>query len=156
MSFSVKTTSNALAALQTLNQTQRALSNTQAHINSGFKVAGAKDDASTFAIAQGMRGDIAGLRAVGDSLSLGQATVNVALAAAESISGKLTLLKDKVVQAQSANVDKFAIQKDVQAIKQEIDDTAAAAQFNGVNLIKSGGTGLSVISSLNRTSATAV
>src|SRR3954468_4666882 len=123
MAFSVNTNANALAALQTLNFTQRALSSTQAHINSGFKVGGAKDDASTFAIAQGMRGDIGGLRAVGDSLALGEATANVALAAAQSISDKLITLKDKVVQAQSANVDKTAIQKDVAALKKEIDDT---------------------------------
>jgi flagellin len=156
MAFSVNTNSNALAALQTLNMTQRALATTQGHINTGFKVGGAKDDASTFAIAQGMRGDIAGLRAVGDSLSLGQATVNVALSAAQSISDKLTQLKDKVTQAQAANVDKDAINKDVQALKQQINDTANAAQFNGVNLLKTGGAGLDVISSLNRSSATAV
>jgi flagellin len=156
MSFSVNTNSNALAALQTLNMTQRSLSATQAHINTGYKIGGAKDDASTFAIAQGMRGDIAGLRAVGDSLSLGQATVNVALNAAQSISDKLISLKDKVTQAQSANVDKVAIQKDVAALKKEIDDTAAAAQFNGVNLLNTGGTGLQVISSLNRTGASTV
>src|SRR5947208_3486830 len=41
MSFSVNTNSNALAALQTLNLTQRSLSTTQAHINSGFKGGGA-------------------------------------------------------------------------------------------------------------------
>jgi flagellin len=136
--------------------TQRALATTQGHINTGFKVGGAKDDASTFAIAQGMRGDIAGLRAVGDSIALGQATANVALSAAQSISDKLTQLKDKVVQAQAANVDKDAINKDVQSIKQQINDTANAAQFNGVNLLKAGGAGLDVISSLNRSSATAV
>src|SRR4051812_39034589 len=97
MSFSVNTNSSALAALQTLNQTNRSLSATQARINTGFKVGGAKDNASTFAIAQGMRGDIAGLKAVQESLSLGGSTVNVALSAAQSISGKLTDMYNKVV-----------------------------------------------------------
>ena len=35
-------------------------------------------------IAQGMRGDIAGLKTVSDSLSLGLSTVNVALSAAQT------------------------------------------------------------------------
>ena len=67
MGFSVNTNAGALAALSTLNQTNRSLEKTQERINTGFKVNGARDNASTFAIAQGMRGDIAGLKAVQDS-----------------------------------------------------------------------------------------
>ena len=52
MSYSVNTNASALAALQTLNQTQRSLQTTQGRVNSGFKVGSAQDNASTFAIAQ--------------------------------------------------------------------------------------------------------
>jgi len=154
MSFSVNTNSSALAALQTLNQTNRSLSATQARINTGFKVGGAKDNASTFAIAQGMRGDIAGLKAVQESLSLGGSTVNVALSAAQSISNKLTHMYQKVVAGRASNVDRGKIQPDIDSIKSAIDDVANAAQFNGVNLLTTAATGaLSVTSSLNRTAA---
>src|SRR5690349_21838578 len=157
MGFSVNTNGSALAALRTLNMTSRALNDTQSRINTGFKVNGAKDNASTFAIAQGMRGDIAGLKAVQESLSLGQATTNVALSAAQSISDKLSELKSKVTQGQASNVDRNAIQNDINAIVQSISDIGAAAQFNGVNLLNnSSASGLSVVSSLNRTSSTAV
>jgi flagellin len=157
MGFSVNTNGSALAALRTLNMTNRALSDTQARINTGFKVNGAKDNASTFAIAQGMRGDIAGLKAVQESLSLGQATTNVALSAAQSISDKLSQLKSKVTQGQASNVDRNAIQNDINSIVQSISDIGAAAQFNGVNLLNnSSAAGLSVVSSLNRTSSSAV
>src|SRR4051812_25881074 len=115
MSFSVNTNSSALVALQTLNQTQRNLATTQEHVNSGYKVGSAKDDASTFAIAQGMRGDIAGLKSVQDSLALGQATIDVALKAAGQISDALNTMKAKVTQGQAANVDRGAIQNDIQA-----------------------------------------
>jgi flagellin len=157
MGFSVNTNGSALAALRTLNATNRSLSDTQARINTGFKVNGAKDNASTFAIAQGMRGDIAGLKAVQESLSLGQATTNVALSAAQSISDKLSELKSKVTQGQASNVDRNAIQNDINSIVQSISDIGAAAQFNGVNLLNnSSAAGLSVVSSLNRTSSSAV
>ena len=156
MPFSVNNNASASAALQQLNLTNRALSGVQAHINSGFKIATAKDNASTFAIAQGMRGDIAGLKTVSDSLALGLSTVNVALSAAQTISDTLNTMKQKAVQAQAPNVDRGKIQADIASLVQTIDSTAAAAQFNGVNLLNNTTTNLAVVSSLNRTSATTV
>jgi flagellin len=154
MSFSVNTNNNALAALQTLNMTQRSMSTTQAHINTGYKVAGAADNASTFAIAQGMRGDIAGLNAVSQAINLGQATVAVASSAAQSISDKLNQLKDKVTQAQGQNVDRAKIQQDIDSLVSSIGDIGNAAQFNGVNLLNnSSPNGLDVVTSLNRTAS---
>jgi len=60
MSFSVNTNAGAMAALQYLNQTQGQLDQTQSAINSGLKVASAKDNGAIFAIAQNERGDVAG------------------------------------------------------------------------------------------------
>jgi flagellin len=156
MSFSVNTNSNALAALYTLGQTQRGLTETQNRINSGFKIGSAKDNASTFAIAQGMRGDIAGLKAVQDSLNIGQTTVNVAANAAQTISDKLNQLKNLVTQGQDPTADKNAIQNNINATISTINSIANAAQFNGVNLLNSTGSGLNVVSSLNRTSSSSV
>jgi flagellin len=154
MGFSVNTNSSSLAALQTLNSTTRQLNEAQVRINSGYKVNTAKDNASTFAIAQGMRGDIAGLKSTQESLSLGGSTVNVALTAATQISDILNQMKDKVIQGQVPNVDRGKIQADIDSFKQEITDIANAAQFNGVNLMKvDQPSALQVTSSLNRTAA---
>ena len=156
MSFSVNTNNNAMTAIRLLNSTNSQLSMTQERINSGFAVGGAKDDASTFTIAQGMRGDVAGFKAINDSLGFGEATVNVALSAAETISNRLNDMKSKIVQAQESSVDRDAIQRDITALTQQIDSIASAAQFNGVNLIENTGTtDLKVLSSLNRTSPSA-
>src|SRR5689334_9987762 len=121
MSFSVNTNTNALAALQTLNQTQRSLTATGAHINTGLKIADARDNASTFAIAQGMRADISGLKAVQDGLALGQATLTVANNAVKQIQDQLTDLQGKVVQGQDATVDKTAVQNGINAILSNIN-----------------------------------
>src|SRR6266446_10326662 len=130
MSFSVNTNTNALAALETLSHTQQSLTRTQNRVSSGLKIAGAADDASTFAIAQGQRGDIAGVQAVSGSLSLGSATVNVALQGTQSISDTLNLIKAKVVQGQDPTANAAAIQNDIASFVAQVTSTAAAAQFN--------------------------
>ncbi|MGZ5940020.1 MAG: flagellin N-terminal helical domain-containing protein, partial [Rhizomicrobium sp.] len=69
MSFSVNTNGGALIALQYLSATQSQLAVVQTQINSGLKVATARDDGATFAIAQNQRGAVAGYTAVTDSLN---------------------------------------------------------------------------------------
>ena len=70
---------------------------TQLRITTGLKVSGPKDDASTYAMAQNMRGDIGGMKAVQTALSNGQAVVNTAITAAQSISDLLLEMKAKVI-----------------------------------------------------------
>jgi flagellin len=157
VSFSVNTNSNALAALQTLSLTQQALTKTQARVSTGLRVSGAADDASTFAIAQGQRGDISGFQQVSASLVLGAAVVNVALQGATSISDTLNQLKAKVIQGLSSSAGSLpSIQNDINSLIAQIGSTGAAAQFNGVNLIQaasSATTDDSVLASLNRSGA---
>ena len=64
---SVNTNYGAMVALQQLNQTNSALETTQSRINTGLKVSSAKDNGAVFAIAQGMRSDVAGYGVVKDS-----------------------------------------------------------------------------------------
>lgn len=154
--FSVNTNNNAMAALRTLSQTNKSMSQVQSHINTGQLVSSASDNASTFAIAQGMRGDIAGLKAVKSTLQLGETTVNVAKTAAEQIFNKLNEMKTKVTEGQASNRDSAAIQRDVKSISDQINSIADAAQFNGVNLLKSDTAKFNVVSSLNRTDAKTV
>src|SRR5258706_5836514 len=83
--LSVNTNTGAMIALQYLNKTENDLLVAQTHINTGLKVATAKDDGATFAIAQNMRGNVSGYQAVSDSLRRGVSTVDVALSAGQSI-----------------------------------------------------------------------
>ena len=70
MVMSVNTNPGAMIALQSLTKTTNMLETTQFRITTGLRVNGPKDDAATFAIAQNMRGDIAGMSAVKTNLSL--------------------------------------------------------------------------------------
>ena len=64
MTISVNTNKPALIALQNLNKTNDDLSETQNRINTGLKIASAKDNASVYAIAQKQRAYISALGAV--------------------------------------------------------------------------------------------
>ena len=64
MVLSINTNLGALVALQHLNRTNDLLERSELNIITGLRVNGPKDDASTYAIAQNMRGDVAGMTAV--------------------------------------------------------------------------------------------
>ena len=102
---SVNTNVSAMAALQNLNATQAQLQTTQNRINTGMKVASAKDDGAIWAIAQNQRATSNSLNAVKDSLNRSSSTVDVAIAAGESISDLLTQMKSKALAASDVTLD---------------------------------------------------
>ncbi|HWA31029.1 MAG TPA: flagellin [Rhizomicrobium sp.] len=149
--LSVNTNSGAMIALQYLNQTNAQLQTTQNAINSGLKVASAKDDGATYAIAQNMRGDVAGYAAVTDSINRGISSVDVALSAGQSISDLLIEMKQKALAASDASMDtasRQALNEDFQALRDQITSIVNNAVFNGFNLIDGSATGgISVLAS---------
>ena len=108
MTFSVNTNTGAQVALQYLNATQGQLDQTQGAINSGLKVATAKDDGAIYAIAQNQRGAVAGFQSVINSLNNGSSAIDVALSAGQSISDALNQMKQKVVAAVDPSYDTVA------------------------------------------------
>ena len=75
---SINTNVAAMTALQSLTATNKALTETQNRISTGFRVADASDNAAYWSIATTMRSDNAALSTVQDALGLGAATVDVA------------------------------------------------------------------------------
>jgi flagellin len=157
MTLSVNTNLGAMIALQNLNSTTRDLEGTQLRITTGLKVNGPKDDASTYAIAQNMRGDIAGYHAVKTAMAGGDSTVNVAINGGKAISDLLIQMKAKVVQANQAGLDaasRTALNNDFVQLRNQIETIVATAEFNGSNLIKSGASNLSVLSTVDGSTIT--
>jgi len=142
MAFSVNTNAGALFALQSLNKTNSLLDSVQSRINTGLKVASAKDNAAVFAIAQGQRADLAGLDAVKGSLDRASSSLNVALAAAEAVSDLLIELKAKAATAIDPGTDaasRTALNDEYQSLIAQINTVVANAEFNGVNAVNTGG-----------------
>ncbi len=154
MSFSVNTNVGALTALQYLSSTQSALNQTQNHINSGLKVASARDDGSVYAIAQNQRGAVAGYAAVQDSLSRASSAVDVALSAGQSISDLLIQLKTKALAAADQSLDtasRQAMNQDFVALRDQIGTIVKNASFNGFNLVDGSTTQITALSSSDGT-----
>jgi flagellin len=142
MAFSVNTNAGAFAALQNLNKTNAALSTTQTQINTGLKVSSAKDDAATFAIAQKLRSDVAGLNAVKSSLDRASSTIDVAIAAGEAVSDLLIELKEKAVAAKDSGLDtasRASLNNDFTQLRSQITSIVQNAEFNGTNAVTAGG-----------------
>ena len=136
--ISVNTNSGAMIALEYLNQTQAQLTQTQNAINTGLKVSSAKDDGATYAIAQNMRGDVAGYQSVTDSLNRGMSAVDVATSAGQSISDLLIQMKQKALSAADSSIDtasRQALNQDFVALRDQITTIVKNAVFNGYNLI---------------------
>ena len=136
--LTVNTNTGAMVALQYLNQTNAQLQATQNAINTGLKVASAKDDGATFAIAQDMRGDVAGYSAVHDSLNRGMSAVDVALSAGQSISDLLIEMKQKSLAASDQSLDtasREALNEDFTALRDQIASIINNSVFDGFNLI---------------------
>ncbi len=148
MAFSVNTNISAMAALRTLSTTQNQLNSVQRQIETGLKVAEAKDDPSTFTIAQGMRGDVGSLKAIQEGLSFGQATVNMDNAGALQISQTIIDMNKKVTQSFNDGLDINILQEEVNALVAQITSVVGTTIFNGVNLIDGSGVDLEVLSAL--------
>ncbi len=136
--LSVNTNYGAMVALQQLNSTNMALSSTQERINTGLKVAGAKDNGAIYAIAQGMRADLSGFGVVLDSLDRVGSTTDVAIAAGEAIGDLLIDMKEKSLAASDTTLtasQRSAFSEDFKALRDQITTIVGNAEFNGVNLI---------------------
>ena len=113
---------------------------------------GPKDDASTYAIAQNQRGDIAGFKAIRTALASGESAVNVAIDAGKAISDLLIEIKAKVVQSNQSTLDaasRTALHNDMKALRDQITSIVNTAEFNDVNLIQSGAPTFSVLSNVD-------
>jgi flagellin len=154
MSFSVNTNTGAMTALQYLQQTQGQLNQTQSAINSGLKVATAKDDGAIYAIAQNQRGAVAGYSSVISSLNNGSSAIDVALSAGQSISDLLIQLKQKALSAADTSLDtasRQALNADFTALRDQISTIVKNAVFNGFNLVDGSTTKVQALASADGT-----
>ncbi len=152
--LSVNTNTGAMTALEYLNQTNSQLNATQSEISSGLHVASAKDNGATFAIAQNMRGDVAGYTAVTESLNRATSTVGVAMSAGQSISDLLIQMKQTALSASDQSLDtasRQALNASFVALRSQIASIVQNAQFNNFNVINGSTTQITALASSDGT-----
>lgn len=138
MSISVHTNKSALVALQNLNKTNDEMGVVQSHINTGLKIANARDNAAVWSIAQNQRADIGALGAVKMSLDRANSIAEVSMAAGETVSDLLVQLKEKVVAAMDTSIDdasRTALDSEFKSILRQIGQVTDNAAFDGANLL---------------------
>jgi flagellin len=126
-----------MVALQNLNATNTELNTTQQRINTGKKVGNAKDNGAIWAIAKNQSTTSNSLNAVKDSLQRGQSTIDVALAAGDTVTDLLGKMKEKALAASdtSLNTASFnALKSDFDSLRDQITKAVTNAKFNGVSI----------------------
>ncbi|WP_374274664.1 flagellin [Brevundimonas sp.] len=159
LSSSVNTNVGAMIALQNLNATNAELATTQSRINTGKKVASAKDNGAIWAIAQGQRAEIGALNAVSQSLARGVSAVDVAMAAGESVSDLLLQMKELALAATDETLStssRDALNEDFAALRDQIASVVENAEFNGVNLLGESATGFAALANADGSSTITV
>jgi flagellin len=156
---SINTNVGAMIALQNLNATSTQLQSTQTIISTGLKVASAKDDGATWAIAQNQRATASSLDAVKDSMNRASSVTDVALAAGSQISDLLTQMQQKALAASDTSLDtasRSALNTDFISLRNQITQVVNNASFNGINLIKSGATNVAALANSSGTTVLTV
>ena len=138
MTLSVNTNQPALIALQNLNRTNDDMQSVQTRINTGQSISTAKDNAAVWSIAQEQRADMSALGAVKMSLDRATSIADVALAAGESVSDLLKLMREKVVAAKDTSLTTTSLQSlnsDFQGLLKNLQQVISSAVFDGANLL---------------------
>jgi flagellin len=135
---SINTNAGAMIALQNLNATNSELQSTQQRINTGKKISNAKDDGAIWSMAKMQSATSSSLNAVKDSLQRGQSTIDVGLAAGDTVTDLLGKMKEKALAASdtSLNTASFnALKADFNSLRDQITKAVTNAKFNGVSLV---------------------
>ena len=140
---SINTNTSAMAALSNLAATQTDLQATQSIISTGKSINSAKDNGAVWSIANTMSGKVSAFDSVKDSLNRAQSTIDVAMSAGQQVSDLLTQMKAKALAASDTSLDttsRTALNADFKSLRDQIKQVVSNADFNGINMVKSGGT----------------
>ena len=157
MSNSIVTNPEAFVALRNLERTNEKLSRTQERLSTGLKVTSATDDASNFAIAQGVRGDVRALSAITQGLNNSKGIGEIALAGVTAISDLLQDIRQKLTELANGGLTTaqgVIVKADFDKLMSQAYGFVSNSNFNGRNLLISDATNVNTISNLNGTNLT--
>ncbi|MCA0451161.1 MAG: flagellin [Proteobacteria bacterium] len=149
---SLNTNEGAYRALSSTRSQSAALQQAQKRLQTGLRVADAADDASTFAVAQGLRGDLQSFTAVQSSLANGTGLGSVTQAALGQVSDLSNQLQQRLTQLSDGSISaqqRATYSADAQALTSQIQTTIQQAGFNGQNLLQAGAGGTSFLADTN-------
>jgi len=147
---SINTNAAAMVALQNLSATQTQLAMVQNRIDTGLKIASAKDNGAIWAIAQTEKAQAVSLDAVTNSLNNGKSVLDTTLQAGSQMTDILNQMRAKALAASDAGIDdpsRTQYETEFAKLGQSYANVVASAGFNGVNLIDASPGNISAIGS---------
>ena len=137
---SVMTNYGAMVALQSLNRTADEMSTTQKRVSTGLRVSDAKDDGAAFAVAQKVRGDVAGVTSANEQLGNAKGLLDTTLAGLTQIGTALKDVKTVMIKLADDNVtgeDRTNYEKQYDQLAKQIGQYVNDATYNGKTLLGS-------------------
>ena len=129
----------AMNAYRNYNNNTSALSKNLEKLSSGYKINRAGDDAAGLAISEKMRAQITGLQAASKNVKDGVSLVKTAEGALQEVHDMLNRMDSLATQSANGTydneVDRLNLQKEVNALRSEIDRIADSSNFNGKKLL---------------------
>ena len=138
MGFRIQNNITALNAHTNLSASESKMSKSLQRLSSGFRINSAKDDAAGLAVSQAFRANIASIRVAQQNVIEGNAMLQVAEGAMNTLSDILTRMKELATQAASANAGddgRVKINNEYNVLVLEIDRIVSATQYSGTKLI---------------------
>jgi len=154
---SINTNIGAFVALQNLNAVNSRLDTVQNRVSTGLKVNSAVEDASSFSIAQGIRGNLKAFEAVSQGLANGRGVATVTLAGATAISDLLGDIQKKITEGQNAGnttQQQDILNGDFRNLISQINTFITNATYNGRNLLSAASTSINVIANVDGSTLT--
>ncbi|MEM9222638.1 MAG: flagellin [Pseudomonadota bacterium] len=125
----------AMNALSTLRSISSDIDTTSKRISTQMNIADASDGAAYWSIAETARSEVGVLNEVQKTLNAGKGSLDVSAAALSGIRENLQTLRDTLVGALTAGVDRGAVQEEVAGLISQVTTLANSADFNGNNLV---------------------
>lgn len=129
---------NALNAHRNMNVNNTAAGKSMEKLSSGLRINRAGDDAAGLAISEKMRGQIRGLEQSSRNASDGISMIQTAEGALNETTNILQRMRELAVQASNdtnTSSDREEIQKEIDALTQEVDRIANNTEFNTQKLL---------------------
>ncbi len=132
---------SAMNANRMLGITTGSLAKSSEKLASGYRINRAADDAAGLSISEKMRKQIRGLSQASTNAEDGISAVQTAEGALTEVHSMLQRMNELAVQSANgtnSNVDRDAIQSEIDALKEEVDRVSETTKFNETYLLKGG------------------
>lgn len=142
MGLRVNTNTQSLAAQRTLGINNEAQKRSIEKLASGSRIVRAADDAAGLAISERMHGTIRSVRQDVRNANDGISMIQTAEGGMNEVSNILVRFRELSIQAASDTIgdtERGFIDKEVQALKQEVERIANSTEYNGRHLLKGEG-----------------